>query len=173
MDILSHGLWGSLAFGRKNRRSFWLAFLFGIAPDLLAFGPYFALIFLGIAQRPKFLEPPDPSLIPRFVFQIYNFSHSLVVFAALFGLLWLIFCRPIWEFSAWGLHILVDIPTHSSRFFPTPFLWPLSSFHVNGHPWATPEIFIPNVVSLIVLYAWFFGRPYWKKRRGATMVGNK
>ena len=32
MDIVSHGLWGALAFGRKNRRSFWLAFGIGLAP---------------------------------------------------------------------------------------------------------------------------------------------
>ena len=38
MDILSHGLWGAIAFGRRNRPSFWLAFVIGLAPDLLSFG---------------------------------------------------------------------------------------------------------------------------------------
>jgi len=167
MDIVSHGLWGSLAFGRKNRRSFLLAFLFGVAPDLLAFGPFFVLTFLGIEQRPRFAEPPDPSIFPPFVHQTYQFSHSLIVFAALFGVLWLLLRRPVWEFPAWGLHILFDIPTHSNRFFPTPFLWPVSNFHVNGHSWATREIFIPNVILLVVLYAWFFARRYWTRRSTA------
>ncbi|MGB7949040.1 MAG: hypothetical protein WCH75_15250, partial [Candidatus Binatia bacterium] len=62
----------------------------------------------------------------------------------------------IWVFCAWGLHILVDIPTHSYKFFPTPFLWPVSGFEINGHNWATPEILIPNVVFLTIIYAWFF-----------------
>ncbi len=38
MDIVSHGLWGALAFGRSSRPSFWLAFVIGFAPDLLSFG---------------------------------------------------------------------------------------------------------------------------------------
>ena len=52
MDIISHGLWGSITFGRKNKKSFWTAFLFGLAPDFLAFAPLFILIFLGIVDRP-------------------------------------------------------------------------------------------------------------------------
>ncbi len=166
MDILSHGLWGSLAFGRKNRRSFWLAFLLGMGPDLCAFGPFFLLTFLGVEQRPRFsTEPPDPSIFPSFVHQVYNVSHSLVIFAIIFALLWLTFRRPVWEFSAWGLHILVDIPTHALSFFPTPFLWPLSDLRVNGRPWSAPEIFIPNVILLALLYAGFFARRYWKSSR--------
>ncbi len=165
MDILSHGLWGALAFGRKNRRSFWLAFFLGIMPDLLAFGPFFVLTFFGVEQRPRFgREPPEPNIFPSFVHRTYMFSHSLVVFAVLFLVLWRIFRRPIWEFSAWGLHILFDIPTHALTFFPTPFLWPVSDLRVNGHPWSAPEIFIPNVILLALLYVWFFARRYRRKR---------
>ncbi len=47
MDIVSHGLWGGAAFGRKNKKSFWVAFLFGVLPDLLAFGPFFIGIQSG------------------------------------------------------------------------------------------------------------------------------
>jgi len=57
--------------------------------------------------------------------------------------------------GAWVLHICMDIPTHGTAFFPTPFLWPVSDFHVDGMPWSTPIIFIPNVLLLAVLYAWF------------------
>ncbi|MBI2122390.1 MAG: hypothetical protein HYT98_04715 [Candidatus Sungbacteria bacterium] len=158
MDIISHGLWGSIAFGRKNKRSFWKAFLFGIAPDFLAFAPLFILIFSGIIERPPIppVEPPDTSLIPQFVYQIYNVTHSLIIFVAVFGLLWLILRRPVWELGAWGLHILLDIPTHSYKFFPTPFLWPISDFKVNGAGWAEPYVFFPNVILLLILYLWFY-----------------
>ena len=37
MDIVSHGLWGSIAFGRKSRSSFWMAFVIGMAPDIFSF----------------------------------------------------------------------------------------------------------------------------------------
>lgn len=160
MDILSHGLWGSLAFGQRTRKSFWLAFFFGIAPDLFSFGVFMVASFLGLAAHPDWSSGrhPDPSQIPVYVNSLYNFTHSLVVFAAVFGLVWFLRKKPLYELLAWGLHILVDIPTHVYVFFPTPFLWPLSDFRVSGIPWSHPIIFIPNVTLLIILYYWFFVR---------------
>ena len=157
MDIISHGLYGGIAVGRKSKKSYWLAFILGIAPDLLAFGPYFLLVLFGILPRQNFsVEPPAQALMPDFVQTSYAITHSLVIFLIVFALVWLILRRPMWELGAWGLHILVDIPTHSYTFFPTPFLWPISNFEVDGHAWGTPEIFIPNVALLIVLYlSWY------------------
>ena len=158
MDILSHGLYGSVTFGRKNRLSFWLSFFFGIAPDLFSFGFYTAGTWIGLFDHPDWSSGnhPDPSQIPLFVHTFYNYTHSLVIFALIFGLVWLVRRKPLWVMAGWGLHILVDIPTHSAEFFPTPFLWPISSFSVDGHPWSSPEIFIPNILLLCVLYAWFY-----------------
>jgi hypothetical protein len=48
MDIVSHGLWGSIAFGRKSRSSFWLAFMIGMAPDIFSFGILWAASMLGM-----------------------------------------------------------------------------------------------------------------------------
>ena len=157
MDIISHGLWGSLVFGRQNRKNFWMAFFFGIAPDIFSFGVFAPLYWLGIVSGPDWsLGPPDPSAIPQYVHSLYHITHSLIVFSIVFSLVWLIRQKPFWEMSAWGLHILVDIPTHSNSFFPTPFLWPFSDFHISGIPWSHPVIFIPNVVLLAGLYLWFF-----------------
>ncbi len=160
MDIISHGLWGGITVGRKSKKSFWTAFCFGVAPDLFAFGPMFAqgafihgLDFLGNLGK-----KPDPSVIPAYVHGIYNVTHSLVVFAAVFAVVWLIRREPLLEMGAWALHVCMDIPTHGTAFFPTPFLWPVSDFHVDGMPWSTPIIFIPNVLLLAVLYAWFLYR---------------
>lgn len=163
MDIVSHGLWGSLAFGRTTRRDFWLAFFFGIAPDLFSFGPYAIGTWLGLFPHPNWRsgEHPDPANIPAFVHQSYDVTHSLVVFLVVFGIVWIVRRRPWWVLGAWGLHILVDIPTHSDAFFPTPLLWPLSDFHVSGIPWSHPAIFIPNIVSLLFLYGVYF----WYRRR--------
>ncbi|OGI16146.1 MAG: hypothetical protein A3E38_00860 [Candidatus Moranbacteria bacterium RIFCSPHIGHO2_12_FULL_54_9] len=161
MDIVSHGLWGSLAFGRSTRKSFWLAFFFGIAPDLFSFGTYMAAAFLGLNSHAdwKSGEPPDPSQIPIYVHNLYDLTHSLIVFAAVFALVWWFRKKPLYELAAWGLHILVDIPTHAYIFFPTPFLWPLSDLRIDGIPWSHPIIFIPNVTLLLVSYYWFFIRP--------------
>ena len=158
MDILSHGLYGGVTFGRRSRINFWLAFFFGIAPDLLSFGLFTAGTWVGLVDHPDWTsgQHPDASQIPLFVHSLYNLTHSLVVFAAIFGLVWLIRKKPLLVMLGWPLHILVDIPTHSSQFFPTPFLWPVSDFRVDGHPWSSPEIFIPNVILLISLYLWFY-----------------
>ncbi len=158
MDIVSHGLYGGVAFGRKNRTNFWLSFFFGVMPDLFSFGLFTAGTWIGLFDHPDWSSGrhPDPSQIPQFVSTFYDYTHSLVIFALVFGLVWLIRQRPWWIMAGWGLHILVDIPTHSSAFFPTPFLFPLSDFHIDGHPWSTPEIFLPNVILLIALYTWFY-----------------
>ena len=158
MDIFSHGLYGAVAFGRRSRPSYWLAFFFGIAPDLFSFGLFTVMTFLGLAEHPNWRsgEHPDPTAIPSFVHSLYNGTHSLVVFAVIFALIWLIRKRPLYEMLGWPLHILVDIPTHSEKFFPTPFLWPVSDFYIDGHPWSDPRIFIPNVILLALLYLWFF-----------------
>ena len=166
MDIISHGLYGGALFGQKNKKSFWLSFILGMAPDLIAFAPYFFLVVVGVLPRLQYATEPPYTPMPEFVHTLYNISHSLVIFVLLFLILWAIFRRPIWELLAWGLHILVDIPTHSYEFFPTPFLWPFSSVAVDGHPWGTPEVFIPNIIALILVFAWYFWRKQ-KNRSGA------
>lgn len=156
MDIVSHGLWGAIAFGRKNKKSFWLSFFFGIAPDLFSFGIFFIATVLGFHEWLHFGEPPQDHLIPSYVKGLYAVTHSVLVFAAAFILVWFVRKKPLWEMAAWGLHIPFDIFTHSYQFFPTPFLWPLFDVKVNGIPWSRPEILIPNVALLAALYLWFF-----------------
>jgi len=158
MDTLSHGLYGGVAFGRNSRRSYWIAFLAGVLPDILVFGPTFLRRIFG---NRVIIEPPDPSTIPAYLYEGYNITHSLVVFTVVFGIIWFIRHRPMWELGGWGLHILIDIPTHATRFFPTPYLWPFPHPKVDGHSWFSPEIFIPNVLLLIILYAIWF----WKSRK--------
>lgn len=162
MDIISHGLWGAVAFGRKNRKSFWLSFLAGVLPDFLAFGWFFAGSFLGFFDHPTFSsgQHPAPEEIPQFVHNIYNVTHSLVVFLVVFLVVWAIRKKPFWELSGWGLHILFDIPTHVAGFFPTPFLWPIADVVVDGKSWGSPIIFIPNVLLLLLLYGWFGYKKY-------------
>lgn len=160
MDTLSHGLWGGIAFGRKRRLDFWIAFLFGVLPDILSFGVFISGSWLGIFDHPDFSsgKHPDPSEIPAFVHISYDITHSLVIFLLVLAAVLLIRKKIYWPMFAWPLHILYDIPTHSSEFFPTPFLWPVSDFHVNGIAWSNPVIFIPNVVLLTISLLWLFFR---------------
>ncbi|OGZ12856.1 MAG: hypothetical protein A3C93_03265 [Candidatus Lloydbacteria bacterium RIFCSPHIGHO2_02_FULL_54_17] len=168
MDIFSHGLWGSVTVGRKNKKSFWTAFAFGVFPDLFAFGlPFSHLLFsmlTGDVQGVMVEHGAGHPNIPEYTYGLYNISHSLVIFAAVFLLVWAVRKKPLWETLAWGLHIALDIFTHNDKFFPTPFLWPISDFYVNGISWGQPIIFFPNVALLVGFYA------YWWYRRHKNPV---
>lgn len=157
MDVISHGLYGGVAFGRKSQKDYILAFLIGLSPDVFSFGIFMVARILGFSQEIDFSSGhPDAILVPQYVHILYNFTHSLIIFAAVFCLVWFFMKKPYWPLGAWGLHILVDIPSHSYAFFPTPFLWPVSNFMVDGINWGNPIIFFPNIIILILLYALFF-----------------
>lgn len=160
MDIFSHGLYGGVAFGHRSKRDYIIAFLFGIGPDFLSFGLFFILMFLGLESfsNGNYFDPPQANAIPHFVYALYNITHSLVIYGIFFALLWFSGKKRFAKLTlGWPLHILVDIPTHVTTFFPTPFLWPISNFSVSGIPWGRPIIFIPNVIVLVSLYSyWYF-----------------
>jgi len=172
MDIISHGLWGALAFGRKNRMKFWLAFLIGLAPDLFSFGILWVAATLGLTAKPDFSHgTPPESTIPLYVHHLYDVTHSLVVFFCVFVVVALILSRPIWELCSWGLHVLVDIPTHSFAFFPTPFLWPLSDWKFDGWQWNHASILIPNYVALSLVSVWFLSQAYRTSGKKSPIPG--
>jgi len=166
MDFISHGLWGGIAFGRKNKKDFWWSFSIGIAPDVLSFGIFFAMTILGIIERPNFgVGPHNPDSFPSIIYTLYNITHSLVTFGVVFLVLWFILKKPFLPLWAWGFHVVLDIFTHSFEFFPTPFLWPLSDYKLDAWMWGNWWIFIPNLILLIVLYSWFFTVKLKKRNR--------
>jgi hypothetical protein len=154
MDVVSHGLWGAGIFGRKSKKYFLFAFLIGVAPDVFSFGILLITNILSITKRPDWQSGPPPMEdIPHFINPLYNFTHSLVIFSAVFLLIFLTRKKPFWPLAAWGIHILIDIPSHSFAFFPTPFLWPLSDLKIDGIGWGHAIIFFPNVILLAILYS--------------------
>jgi len=167
MDVISHGLWGGIAFGRKNPKNYITAFLIGLSPDAFSFGIFMIARMLGFSKVNFAGGHMDQSLVPEYVHILYNITHSLIVFAVVFCLVWFFRKKPFWLLGAWGLHILIDIPSHSFDFFPTPFLWPVSDFMVNGIGWGNPIIFFPNVAILIILYAIFW---YKKKKKRSSLA---
>lgn len=155
MDVLAHGLWGGAFFGRKNQWHWRWAFLSGAAPDVIAFGPF----LVSQVGRKDWID------FPPYVYQTYNVTHSLVVWAALAATMWLLTRKFPWFFCPWGLHILFDIPLHEISFFPTPYLWPFKTHLINGVHWAQPWVMIPNYAALAIIYAIWLGR-----RRAAPAI---
>lgn len=171
MDVVSHGLWGGVLFGRKSKTMFWSAFAFGVAPDVLSFGIYTVATALGFASRPDWSNgPPPESFIPSYVDTLYNITHSFIPFIIIFGIVWAIRKKPFLPMLAWAFHILLDIPTHTTAFFSTPFLWPFSHPHVNGISWSHPLIFFPNWIALIAAYGVWWYTERRKSKNGSTEI---
>ena len=163
MDTFAHGVAGALFFSRSGyagllmkkkdaepepRRFDWTlaaAALFGVLPDLLSFSyVVFKHIFGGGRGKPPLED------IPGWVFASYNMTHSLIIVTAAVLLLFLVNRWLGISACAWLWHVLCDIPTHSKAYFPTPFLYPLSDFTVDGVSFMCPSIFISYWSFLIV-----------------------
>jgi membrane-bound metal-dependent hydrolase YbcI (DUF457 family) len=156
MDVVAHGLWGGALFYSQGRRKFIAGALIGMAPDLLSFGVFHVTHPGWITKRlaGEISGPPALSILPPYVFHAYNVTHSLVVWAVAFFLLWFLIKKPPWLLGAWLLHILCDIPTHATSYFPTPFLWPFPTPFVNGIPWTTPWFIAANYSAIFAVYCW-------------------
>lgn len=181
MDIFAHTLWtGALYKGintaRKNKRPLRvvIAAFFGVLPDFFSFAPVIAWMAWQIVvngtsprsfPRPSSVEPLVNGAVPP-IFEIthalYSLSHSAIVFFFVFALVTILRKKPFWELGGWLFHILVDVPTHTYRFYPTPVLWPLSEWKFNGIAWGEPWFMVINYVALLVVYYFLF-RKYLKR----------
>ncbi len=154
MDIFAHGLWTAVVYQKVPLRQRLWAVFFGVAPDLASFGVFFVQrLFQGLFTIGK----PELLSIPTYVYHLYNYTHSLVVWVAVVVVVYFARGKRMpWLLGAWGLHIGIDIFTHSTAFFPTPFLWPLSSFHVNSFSWAEPWFMALNYSALTIAYVTWY-----------------
>jgi len=149
MDTLSHALWGKGLFGYRKYR--WFSFLFGAIPDLLSFGLYF-IFNLIINPSPMKFGKPELSEIPNWVFTLYDFSHSIIIAFLFIVIVYKInkdFCFPM---LAWPFHIVLDFFTHSTEYFPTPILWPISNYRFDGIPWSNPYIMLINMMCIFLVF---------------------
>ena len=192
MDTLSHGLWATAVGKGANLRctkkiKVGLMALWGIIPDLFAFTPVvfwmlWQLLYNGVSfsdiPRPEIMSPEERNaiFILRLSETLYHMSHSVIVFLALFFLVWGLRgyrfkqkrasastsrstshqeptnCKPCWEMTGWFIHVLMDIPTHSGMLYPTLFLWPLSDWYYDGNSWGTLWFMIANYSCLLMVF---------------------
>jgi hypothetical protein len=168
MEIFAHALWATAAGKAANRngarrvRVAWFA-AWAMFPDLFSFAPpvvtalwYRLSGAVHTHARHAHHEAVRHGLTD---FDLYDLSHSLVVFVPVFAIAWLIWRRPVWELLGWALHILMDIPTHSAH-YPTPFLWPVSTYRFVGISWRQWWFMSLNyaVLALVFLLLWMARR---------------
>lgn len=152
MDIISHALWANLVFKEMPQKNW--AIVFSVAPDIISFVRIMGKNFF---QKTMHFSDPPKSAFPAIVIKLYNYTHSLAIWLGIFMLLKLI-GLDYWAlaFCGWGLHILLDIFTHTSEFFPTPILWPFSHFHFSGISWSNKWFMLFNYSVLTFLYLIFY-----------------
>jgi LexA-binding, inner membrane-associated putative hydrolase len=158
MDILGHGLWSAAAGRYSNRRVHpplsigWAAF-WGVFPDLFSFTvPAAVRIWWWLSGATSSLLPQPGGPQFPFVWHLYNASHSLVPFTAVFGIVWALQRRPPLALLGWALHIVIDIFTHQGM-FAVQFLWPLSSIAISGVRWENPWFLTANYLALVVVWS--------------------
>lgn len=141
----------------------WLAALWSVAPDIFSFAPVFIWVFAGVIfGGMSFSDLPGPDSVEpmarnslaifRFTDTLYNITHSLTIFLIAAGLVGFFGKRIPWEAGGWLFHILIDIPTHSYKFYPTPFLWPFSEWKFDGFAWGNWWFMIINYSLLILVF---------------------
>lgn len=193
MDILAHTLWANaMARGankvaenkdqQKDKKFYmspgWTAF-FGVAPDLFAFTIPFAVrfynvLFSGNPISSFFVRPPhvEGSVVDNgfdIAHTLYQYSHSLVIFAVVFVVVWAIYKRPRYELLGWALHILIDIPSHALSFYPTPFLFPISNYRFPyGIQWSNQWFMMINYGALLLVWGTIFVRGFISKKANKT-----
>ena len=185
MDIFAHGLWtgaaykalnNKRAFAEKNKLSIKLAVFWGVFPDLFAFTVPFAIIFYNIFfgslnfsdfPKPDNTEPPGATglLVMSIAQRLYNVSHSLVIFAVVFLIVYFIFRRMPVEMLGWAFHIFIDIPTHTYEFFPTRVFWPIFGWKFSGISWGEPWFMALNYGGLAIVYFWLNKGVFHRWRR--------
>jgi|TARA_B100000315_G_scaffold71960_2_gene65589 hypothetical protein len=149
LDIFSHALWGRGLFGYRGHR--WLALFFGAMPDLSSFGLFMLLRLLsGTVQS----GAPPLNIIPAWLFVNYDISHSFISAFLVIGIVATRRKDLAFAMLGWPFHILLDFPFHTQAYFPVKLFWPLSDFAVDGINWGQPEIWLPNLAGLIVLYVY-------------------
>ncbi|MFC1690671.1 hypothetical protein ACFL0W_00695 [Nanoarchaeota archaeon] len=154
MDYFSHGFWAYIIFHRIKK--WYYAVLFGLLPDTLSWGIY--LVYSMITGFSVFRQPGPPriDLIPDWVFMLYGISHSLIVFGIVILFVYLFLKRiPVYMY-AWPIAVLMDIPTHSREFLPTPFLWPISDWKFPGFSWGVSWFMILNYSFILFFLIYIF-----------------
>ncbi len=149
MDILAHGLYGGALVLKKSPQLYWLSVLSGMAPDIVAGS--FRLYKAGSKKAlPSFLGIHHD--LPDSAYTAYHITHSFITAFCLFLVLFFIHRDLAILALPYAFHILCDIPFHTGR-FATRFLYPLSSFHINGYEYARHKwLYVPNYLLIAIVY---------------------
>jgi membrane-bound metal-dependent hydrolase YbcI (DUF457 family) len=169
MDVVAHGLWAGLGVAVAARRwpvsSRTALATVGLAtlPDLAQLLPLLvAALFDGSGVRilsayAAALPGFDPTLPPPVALALHHLHctmHSAVVAALVTLALWAVRRAFWWPLLGWWSHIVIDVFTHSSEYYPSPVLYPITDRGFDGIAWPTPWFMALNYAVLGVAGLW-------------------
>ncbi len=140
---------------RDNKKTTLWGIIFGVLPDFASFTPIFLVYFWNAARsstwswgRPEF----ENLALANLTAELYNYTHSAIIWLVVFFIFWILLKKVPWILLGWGLHIGIDIFTHTKEFYATPFLFPLTDFKISVISWGHPVFMAVNYGLLILLY---------------------
>jgi len=169
MDIAAHALWaaagGAWALRRQyiNRADLAATVALAVVPDLAQFLPLAAWVLLGTGSwhvLPAFAlampghEPELPHWVALTSHQLHCFMHSAVIAGVATLTLRIGLGRMWWPLLGWWSHVVIDLFTHSSGYYPVPVLYPVSDWTFDGISWTQPWMLALNY--LLLLATWIF-----------------
>ena len=161
MDYFSHGIWSYIFFHRSKQPFY--AVLFGLLPDSTSWLIYF--FYRLITWDLKFGKP-NVFAVPDWVMTLYGLSHSLVICAAAFLIVYLVLKKiPVYMY-AWPIVIVMDILTHTREFLPTPFLYPISNWPFPGISWGNRWFMLVNWGLIIMILSYIVVKKKWYTKLG-------
>jgi hypothetical protein len=181
MDVLAHALWAGLgvALARRRwatsvpRRTAALTVAAAVAPDLPHLLPIAGWVLVGqgtwasikdYAYALPGQEPALPSSVESLTHHLHCIAHSAVIALVVTVLVWALLRRPWIPLFGWWSHIVIDVFTHSTDYYPSPVLYPLTREGFNGLAWNEPWFMVLNYAALLVGAVWLF----WTRRARAA-----
>lgn len=173
MDIVAHGLWAGAAGMalRRTRPEIGTRAVAGmvalaVLPDLVHMVPVLAAslsepsaaAFLGdyLTATGRAGEPAMPPLAQALSHHLHCTFHSVVVAAIVTLVMKWAHPAGLLPLLGWWLHIALDVPTHSSEYYPVPIFYPFTEWAFDGIAWKEPWLLAANYAALAVAYAWLF-----------------
>lgn len=134
-----------------------------MAPDIVQLAP----IVIGALVLPEgwsvlqayahalpHYQPVLPPLVEAFMHHLHCTMHSAIVAGSVTLLIWMSMGRFWWPLIGWWSHVVIDVFTHSSDFYPSPVLYPFTQEGFDGLAWNTPWFGWLNYGVIALLWLW-------------------
>lgn len=147
MNIVAHGLWGVALTPKKQFFQIKWSVFWSVFPDL----PFLA-VFIPYSILNSIFVYSGWEALPISIYYVYGITHSLIIWGLTASGL-LAIRKWHWPILFWLLHILADIPGHTS--FQTPFLFPVSGLKLTGiFSWDNYAISTLSYLIPLILILW-------------------